>query len=45
MLLQKKKLSDNGNLKFTPEELNDCFLSNNNADIDEKFIDEKIAEM
>ena len=45
MLSQKKKLADNGNLKFTPEELNDCFLSNNNADIDEKFIDEKIAEM
>ena len=44
-VIAEKKLSGNGNLKFTPEELNDCFLSNNNADIDEKFIDEKIAEM
>ena len=30
---------------FSPQELNHCFLSNNNAEIDEKFIDEKITEL
>ena len=44
-VIANKKLCCNSNLKFTPQELNDCFLLNNNADIDENFIDEKITEL
>lgn len=44
-VIAEKKLCGNLDNSFTPQELNDCFLSNNNADVDEKFIDEKITEM
>ena len=44
-VISDKKMSGNLGSNFSPQELNDCFLSNNNADVDEKFIDEKITEM
>lgn len=44
-VIANKKLCGGSNLNFTPQELNDCFLSNNNADIDENFIDDKITEL
>ena len=43
-IITDKKCSDTSNCMFTPQELNDCFLYNN-AEIDEKFIDEKITEL
>ena len=44
-VISDKKNASGTNLNFTPQELNDCFLLNNNADIDEKFVDEKITEL
>lgn len=44
-VIANKKLEGGSISNFTPQELNDCFLVNNNAEIDEKFIDTKVAEM
>ena len=44
-LIADKKAYGSGTFKFTPKELNDCFLKNNNAEIDENFFDEKIKEL
>ena len=35
-LIADKKAYGSGTFKFTPKELNDCFLKNNNAEIEEK---------
>ena len=44
-VITDKKCSNSSNCMFTPQELNDCFLLNNNAEIDETFVDEKITEL
>ena len=44
-IIADKKASGNGSYNFSATELNDCFLSNNNAEINEQFIDEKITAM
>ena len=44
-VIADKKAYGSGTFKFTPKELNDCFLKNNNAEIDESFIEEKIKEL
>ena len=44
-VISDKKGSKSTNCTFTPEELNDSFLLNNNAKIDETFINEKIHEL
>lgn len=37
--------SNKGKIHFSPQELNDTFLKNNNATIDPNFIQEKISEL
>ena len=43
-VIADKKITASTNSNFSPQELNECFLKNNNADIDENFID-KITEL
>ena len=44
-IIAEKNFSGKGYSNFSATELNDCFLSNNNEEIDQTFIDEKITEM
>ena len=44
-VIADKKITASTNSNFSPQELNECFLKNNNADIDENFIDDKITEL